>query len=163
MKLVAGEASIEDVDAFVETLDEIGAKYECAVQAFDARYIAGRAHLAAAVEQANQAFERDDTIADDRGVEILCYAAGRRQINQALAMGVKEGAGPVVVVVDGRDEADAVAAVEDLVTPGGVLGQVRDEVAICSFFDIPDAEREATSASLEELVIERVALLVINK
>ncbi len=163
MQLVAGEASIESVDAFVETLDEIGVEYGCAVQAFDARYIAGRGHLEAAVEQANQAFERDDTIADDRGVEILCYAAGRRQINQALTMGVKEGTGPVVVVVDGRDEAGAITAVEALVSPGAVPGRARDEDEICRFFDISPAEREATAASLEELVVERVALLVIDK
>lgn len=163
MQLIEGEATIPDVDAFVETLDELGDEHGCAVQAFDARYVAGRQHLETAVEQANQAFERDDAIADDRGVEFLCYAAGRRQINRALAMGVKEGTGPVVIVVDGRDEAGGALVVEDMVTPEDVLGHARDEATICSYFDIPEAERAATTASLEELVIERVALLVIEK
>lgn len=168
MRLVEGSADVEDVDAFVERLDAVGTAHDCAVAGFDARYIAGRRHLEAAVERATRAFERDDAIAEDRAIEILLYAAGRRQIDRALEMGVGGGGGPLVVVVDGGEGAgdaeDAAAeAVAELLDAGAVLGTARDEERIRVFFDIGDAELGATEASLEDLVIERVSLLAIEK
>ena len=166
MRLVEGHADVPDVDAFVAELDAIGAAHGCAVTALDARYVAGREHLAAAVDRAKRAFERDDAIADDRGIEILLYAAGHRQIDRALEMGVGTGRQPVVVAVDGAeggDEPAAAEAVEALLEPADVLGSARDLDLICSFFDITEAERGATDAPLEWLVIERVSLLAIDK
>lgn len=149
MRLVAGTASVADVDAFVAALP--GDEYDCSVQAFDAAYVADRGHLEAAVEHATRAFERGENVASDRAVEILLYAAGRRQIRQALEMGVGEGEQDVVVVVDGGgaggesdatgeaaqasgrasgegvatvpvgDEADAATAVVDVLEDGTVL------------------------------------------
>jgi len=163
MRVVEGIAEVDDVHGFVEALAAIGDEHGAAVQAFDARYVAGEDHLAVAVERANRAFERDDAIADDRAVEILCYAAARRQINRALEMGVSERKGPVVVVVDGGDEAGAAEAVRRLIEPDDVLGTEREEGRIREFFEITDAEVQATDASLEDLVIERVSLLVVEK
>lgn len=173
MRVVEGHADVEDVDAFVAELDRVGDEFGCAVTAFDARYVAGRRHLETAVERANRAFARDDAIADDRGIEILLYAAGRRQISRALTMGVGAGRGPVVVVVDAGegldpagttgDEAAAADAVTALVEPADVLGTERDDDRICDFFDVTPTERAATDAPLEDLVIERVSLLAIEK
>lgn len=163
MKTVEGVATIDDVDAFVRRLGAIGEDHDCAIQAFDARYLAGGDHVTAAVERATRAFERGDNIADDRSVEILLYAAGRRQIDQALELGVKEGECPIVIVVDGDDEAGATETVRELIDPETTLGTRRDEDRIQTFFDIPDAERAATDADLEALVVERVSLLVIEK
>ncbi|MFC5971363.1 KEOPS complex subunit Cgi121 [Halomarina salina] len=170
MELVEGRATVESVDEFVATLGGIGEEHGCAVQAFDARSVVDRAHLRRAVELADRAFERDENVARDRAVEIVLYAAGRRQIDQALALGVSEGEVPVVVVVHapetdggtGGDERAAVAAVSELLEPAETLGGY-DEERVCSFFDITDAERAATDASLSELVRERVALLTIDK
>lgn len=176
MIVAEGDADVADVDEFVAALDAIGEACGCAVTAFDARYVAGRRHLEAAVDRANRAFARDDAIADDRGIEVLLYAAGRRQIQQALEMGVSEGRWPVVVVVDGGpvvgkaagaeptgDEAEAVDRVYDLLEPGDVLGAERDEGLIREFFGITETELGATDASLETLVVERVSLLAIEK
>ncbi len=163
MRLIEGTAEIADVTGFVDGLAAIGADHGAAVQAFDARYVAGPEHLRIAVERANRAVERDDAIAEDRAVEILCYAAARRQINRALEMGVPEGEAPVVVVVDGGDEADAAEAVREAVDPGPVLASASDTDLIREFFGITDAEVAATDATLEDLVIERVSLLVLEK
>lgn len=163
MRLIEGTAEIADVTAFVKDLAAIGEAHDAAVQAFDARYIAGREHLRVAVERANRAIERDDVIADDRAVEIICYAAARRQINRALEMGVSEGEGPVVVVVDGGDEAGTIEAVREMIEPGEVLEAASDASLIRDFFGITDAEVAATGASLEDLVIDRVSLLVVEK
>lgn len=163
MKLVEGDAHIEDVDAFIGRLDAIGAAHDCAIQAFDARYVAGRDHLTAAVDRANRAIARGEAIAEDRAIEFLLYAAGRRQINQALTIGVDAGDCPTVVVIDGADEAGAADAVESLLDVERVLGRVRDEALIHDYFDITAAEQSVTDASLEELVIERGALLAIDR
>ncbi|WP_254542939.1 KEOPS complex subunit Cgi121 [Halomarina pelagica] len=166
MRLVEGTVTVEDVDAFVASLAAIGEEHGCAVQAFDARMVVGERHLRRAVELANRARERGEAIARDRGVEILLYAAGRRQIDRALELGVREGEDrPVVVVVDGdgrRAEADAAEAVEELVTPAATLGDY-DDARVREYFDVTDAELAATDADLEALVCERVALLTVEK
>jgi KEOPS complex subunit Cgi121 len=166
VELVEGHAAVEDVDAFVADLDAIGAEHGCAVQAFDARYVAGRAHLERAVALATRAHGRGEGVARERSVEVLLYAAGRRQIRQALEMGVEAGEGPVVVVVDadpeGGDEASAAAAVETLLEPGSAL-DATDPERVREFFDVGEREERATDASLEELVCERVALLEVEK
>ncbi|WP_433628884.1 KEOPS complex subunit Cgi121 [Halomicrococcus sp. NG-SE-24] len=166
MRTVEGVAVVDDVDAFLDRLGAVGANHDCAVQAFDARYVAGRDHLEAAVEHANRAFERGENVARDRSVEILLYAAGRRQINQALEMGVGEGEHRVVVVVDGEagDEDAAATAVADCLTPAETLGPDGvDRDRVREFFAVTDAEMAATDADLSELVRERVALLDVEK
>ena len=175
MRLVAGRADVDDVDRFVDWLRTIGAKHDCAVQAFDARYVADEDHLTAAVRAANRAFDRGENVARDRSVEILLYAAGRRQIDQAIEMGVSSGDDvPLVVVVDGTalsgddasngDEDGAVGAIlERISLDDAVLGDGRDEDRIRAFFDIGDAEIAAATTDLSGLVRERVALLDVEK
>jgi len=163
MEVVEGRATVEDVDAFVARLGEVGAEYGCAVQAFDAGYVVDRAHLERAVESADRARERGEAIADDHAVEILLYAAGRRQINRALEMGVSAGEGPVVAVVHGDgDEAGAADAVMELLSPAETLGDY-DEDRVRAFFDVGDRETAATDAGLPALVCERVALLAVER
>jgi len=78
-------------------------------------------------------------------------------------MGVSEGETPVVVVVDGGDEEGAAEAVRELIDLGDVLGSARDSGLIRDVFSITDVEVEATDAGLEDLVIDRVSLLVVEK
>jgi KEOPS complex subunit Cgi121 len=124
--------------------------------------VADREHIAAAVERANRAFDRGANVADERSVEILLYAAGRRQIRRALEMGVGEGEQAVVVVVDGGDEDAAAEAVES------VLAEEQptlsgDEETLRAFFGVSDAELAATGGDLAGVVRERVALLDVEK
>ena len=106
MQLIDGIAHVTDLDSFLGDLDEIATETDCTVQAFDARYVVDATHLRRAVELADRAFERGENVARDRGVEIMLYAAGRRQIDRALELGVSEGEMPVVVLVvaDGGDD-----------------------------------------------------------
>nr|WP_160049102.1 KEOPS complex subunit Cgi121 [Natrialba sp. INN-245] len=180
--------SIDDLDSFVADLADVGDRFDVTIQAFDARYVADRRHLERAVELADRSIDRGENVARDRAVEILLYAAGRRQIDRALEMGVSEGVNPAVVLIDAlrvepepderhgeitdrpsADRADAEAraleAVRDLeavVATERTLDD-RDESRLCTFFDVTDAEREATDASLPMLVHERVTLLEVEK
>jgi len=165
MEVVEGRADIDDVGAFVDDLDGIGKRHGVTVQAFDARYVVDRAHLERAVELAERARDRGETIADDFGVEILLYAAGRRQINRALEMGVSEGSCPVVVVVvgdSGNDERAATADLWDHLTEDATLGAY-DAERVRAFFDVTDTELGATEGTLADAVRERVALLPVEK
>ena len=164
MELLAGNADIDDLDAFLASLDRIGDEHGCTVQAFDARYIAGPAQLERAVALADRAIGRDEAIARDRSVEVLLYAAGRRQINRAFEIGVSEGEQAVVVLVDGGNEREAIEALSKVVEPGDwEPGERADPELIAEFYGITDAEQAATDASLQELVCERVALLVVER
>ncbi|WP_372910467.1 KEOPS complex subunit Cgi121 [Salinigranum sp.] len=167
MRLVEGIADIADVDAFVSRLGEVGAAHGVTVQAFDARYVVSRAHLERAVELADRALERGENVARDRGVEILLYAAGRRQIDQALTLGVSVGTHPVVVLVDaeGGDaaaEREAAAAVRAELAPEETLGAF-DEERVRAYFDVGDRELAAVAGTVEDVVLERVALLDVEK
>ena len=169
MKIVEGRVRIGDgngpgafasVEAFVGELAEVAESTDSVVQAFDGRYVAGREHLQSAVDHARRAIDRGENVADDPAVEILLYAAGRRQIDQAMEMGVDTGEGTVIVVLDGGDEAAGAEAVARLLDDGPVEP---DPDRIRSYFSITDAELEATDADLETLVCERVALLDVEK
>ena len=183
MEVVEGTARIDDVETFLGKLDAVADEHGVTIQAFDARYVVGREHLERAVELATRAIDRGEAIAREEGVEILLYAAGRRQINRALEMGVAEGEWPVVaVVVDtdrespGGDPADdessagdstdreraAAADLREHLDPAETLGKY-DEPRVCEFFGVTDGEREATAGDLADLVCERVALLVVER
>lgn len=178
MEIVEGRATVEDVGEFVTRLGAIGDEYDCTVQAFDARYIVSRIHLERALELADRARERGEAVARERAVEILLYAAGRRQIERALELGLSVGENEVVVLVDAEGderaaqtkraatvesrEKEAAAAVSELLDPLDTLGTF-DEKRVREFFDIGERELAATGAGLEALVLERVALLDVEK
>jgi KEOPS complex subunit Cgi121 len=163
VNLVEGVATVDSVDDFVAAVGEIAEQTGATVQAFDARYVVGDAHLRRAVELADRAIDRGETVARDRAVEILLYAAGRRQIDDALEMGVSAGETPLVVLVDGGDEdAAAERTRERLLRPTPTLGAY-DHSRVREFFDVRDAELDAVDGDLESLVLERVALLVVEK
>ena len=168
MELLECRLEIDDLDEFVADLGDLGDRHGVTIQAFDADYIADRRHLERAVAFADRAIDRGENVARDRAVEILLYAAGRRQIDRALAMGVDEGETQAVVLVDGNSEEDEAAALEAVEALDTVVGQeptleTQDVETLCDFFEITDAERGATDAPLSALVGERVALLEVEK
>lgn len=167
MKLVEGVASVDDLEGFLDRLDAVGADHGVTVQAFDARYVVDCEHLARAVDLADRAFDRGENVARDRGVELLLYAAGRRQIEEALTMGVSEGERPVIVLVDHPEdvaeaEAGAAAEVRELLDDEPTLDET-DVDLVRGFFDVSDRELEAAGGDLAAVVHERVALLDVEK
>jgi KEOPS complex subunit Cgi121 len=186
MEIVGGRTDVADVGEFVAAAGEIADEHGVVVQAFDARYVVDRHHLRRAVDLAARARERGDAIADDPGVEVLLYAAGRRQIDRALEMGVSEGPGPVAAVAvdlgahewvassgadrnsgdppataDERAAADAVADLLDDADADAL--DATDDERVRSFFDVSEQELAATRGDLADVVHERVALLVVER
>ncbi len=172
-RLVGGRVSIEDLDAFLAELEAIAAETGAVVQAVDADRVVDGDHLRLATRLAARAVARGEAVARDPAVEVLLYAAGRRQIDQALTLGVETGEQRVgFVVADfgdvpgaARSEASleaAVRAVERLCEPAPVLGSF-DEAAVRSYYEVTDRELEAVAGDLSSLVHERVALLDVEK
>lgn len=162
MELVEGTATVEDVDAFVAAVGEISESTGATVQVLDARYVVDRTHVERAVQLARRERERGAAIARDPAVEILLYAAGRRQIEDALTMGVSPGECPVVAVVVGGETATAARRLRARLDPAETLDSF-DEDRVREFFDVTDRELAATVGGLADIVHERVALLVVER
>ncbi|AUX10649.1 KEOPS complex subunit Cgi121 [Halalkaliarchaeum desulfuricum] len=164
MRVVEGVARVDDLEEFLAEVGRIGEETGAVVQVFDARYVVSRAHLERAVELAERARDRGEEIARDPAVEILLYAAGRRQIDRALQMGIEEGETPAVAVVvgDDGDESAATAALSSLLADADTLGAY-DEARVREFFDVSAAELRAVDGGLADVVLERVALLDVEK
>lgn len=187
LRLVRGTASIDNLDEFLGTLDRIADETDAVVQAFDADLVVSDAHLHEATRLAARSIARGEAVARDPGVEILLYAAGRRQIDRALGLGVSEGEYRTVVVVTdfggvsgaGRSAADLDAAVDAVAevlhsvdgghrSPDGSLTDDDtpfdyDENRVREFYGISDRELAATAGDLADIVRERVALLDVEK
>jgi len=175
LRLVRGTAAIDDLDEFLAATTEIAAETGVVVQAFDADFVVSETHLREATRLAARAIARGETVARDPGVEILLYAAGTRQIDRALELGVSEGERRIVVLVGDfggvsgaerpdADLDDAAAAVAELVDSAGASESAAfDSDRVREFYDISDRELAATAGDVPDIVRERVALLDVEK
>ena len=172
-RLVRGTVAIDDLDAFLARLDEIDTETGAVVQAFDADLVVSDAHLRAAVRLAARAIARGEAVARDPGVEVMLYAAGRRQIDRALALGVSEGEQRAVVLVadfggvDGADrpaaDLDAAERAVERLTGSTAVTDEFDRERVTEFYGVSDRELAATAGDLADVVRERVALLDVEK
>jgi len=180
-KLIVGKVGISNVDDFLSSLKNIARKYDVTIQAMDAELIAGGEHIISAVKKAIRATERKRSIASDLGLEILLYAAGKRQIERALAMGVSVSEGEkrvAIVIVDASasGEKDLEGVAEEVKRKIGLQEEPISELeleleykgdkkeGIMKFFDITEAELKAVGEpKLKMLVLERVAMLDVLK
>lgn len=170
VEVVEGRLETSDVDAFLDELADVERRHDVAVQAFDSRYVASPRHLRSAAAKARRAWRRGEEVADSLSMEVMLYAAGTRQISRATETGVREGGCDAVVALtpdessppEGGVPEEAVDAVEELLEAAEVDYLDRDTVT--EFFDVHRRELEAVGDDkLELLVLERVALLEINK
>lgn len=186
-KIIVGKVGISNVDDFLSSLKNIAHEYDVTIQAMNAELIAGGEHIISAVKKAIRATERKRSIASDLGLEILLYAAGRRQIERALAIGVSKSEGEkrvAIVIVDasasGERDLEVVAEEvkrETMMAEEPVqelelglelgLGLEHNEdkkEKLKRFFEISEDELKAVGESkLKQLVLERVAMLDVLK
>ncbi|WMW25866.1 KEOPS complex subunit Cgi121 [Methanolobus sediminis] len=166
-KTIGGSVSIRNVPAFLKELASVSSSHDTVVQAMDADKVAGDEHIAFAVEKALRAVENGSNVARDIGVEIMRYASGKRQIEEAFSMGVREGEMNVVFVVLG-DLENIENTLQDLrmiVDEKHVVAYSKSKnETLASQFSITEQEIKATGKdSIPLLVLERVALVDILK
>lgn len=166
-QILGGSMHIRKVPEFLGQVSSVASANSTIIQAMDAGKIAGERHVLFAVQKALRAFEGNSNSAKDLGIEIMRYASGKRQIEEAFSMGVHEGNMDLVFVIIGDTEAvnSSVESLKGMLDEKEVISyssQKRD--SIVSQFDITVNEIEAAGEELiPDLVIERVALVDVLK
>lgn len=135
------------------------------IQVADAGAVCGADHLRGAARRALAGREADAGIADDPALDVLLYAAGVRQIREALeTMGLPGGAEAVAVVTVHPDPEAALEAVAD------ALDGTRDDALLeasegaLARLGVPEAQRRAVDPDRwTDLALEQGALLAVDK
>jgi KEOPS complex subunit Cgi121 len=176
-KIVVGTVTIASVSEFLTVLKAIVEQHAVTIQALDTDLVVSEAHLHAAVNKALRAVKKGTNITSELGMEILIYAAGKRQIGRALAMGVTEGQKRIAcIIVATAPETDLDAVVAAVKTRTGLSEEPHalqpsefeqdapKRARLKRFFGITDKELSAVGEEkLQLLVLERVALLDVLK
>jgi KEOPS complex subunit Cgi121 len=162
IRILEGAIFIEDIEVFLRKIKEKRKSKETVILAFDADKLAGEEHLMFAIEKAMNSFKTGRNIAKDPGKEIMLYAAGTRQINRAMKIGVRNGKNNIALVGIG-EEIDM--STFDEITSGNVLRyDPSKNKVLMDFFNITHEEIKAVGVDkIPELVLERVALVDVNK
>lgn len=165
--LLCGELDIPDPDAFLRDLRALALARGVTLQPLNADLLAGRAHVAKALEEAEAARASGAPFARDSGMELLLHVSGQGQIFRALEFGVKAGRNQVAVAVFPPDSG-AVEALKERygLTDDLSLAEYRmaKRKALMEKFRITKAELEAVGEGrLPELVMERIALMALER
>lgn len=160
--ILEGTIFIKDIEIFLIKIKEMRNGKDTVTLVLDADKLAGKEHLMFAVEKAIDSFKTGRNIANDLGKEIMLYAAGTRQINRAMKIGVHNGNNNIVLVVIGED---VDLSVFDEITPKDVLQyEGSKNRTLMDIFNITDEEIKAVGVKkIPELVLERVALVDVLK
>ena len=176
-RILVGTVSIGSVSEFLAVLKAIAEQHAVTIQALDTDLVVSEAHLHSAVKKALRAVKKGTNITSELGMEILVYAAGKRQIGRALAMGVTEGQKRIAfIIVATAAETDLDAVVAAVKTRTGLNEEqnalqtlefeqdASKRARLKRFFGITDRELSAVGEEkLQQLVLERVALLDVLK
>lgn len=157
---IAGfRSNIEDFGKLMSDINKMSKN--CTVQLLNADGIAGREHIIHAAVHAVKAFERNENIAKDLGLEICLRASAQRQISKALSiLGLKEGEMNIcAVVVDGSEN-----IMEELETvldkrDDSILNP--DEALLEGIYNISEGEIK-TAGGISSLMIEKTTLLILE-
>lgn len=167
VEFVSGHICIEDLKSFLRKTADISKANSCIIQAINADKIAGEEHLRFAVAKALRAFEQERNAAKDMGIEVMRYASGKRQIEEAFSMGVHQGQNNVVFVVLGEEDSvtTCLYILKEIIIPADVIEykiSKREEI-IMQFGITLDEIAVVGEQMIPELVIERVALVDVLK
>ena len=165
--IIGGKVDIKDVKAFIARLVAIGKECNVTVQAVSADKIAGRAHIEFAANKAVEAFRNKENLARDLGMETMLYLRGKRQIEKALELGVREGMNDIAIVVIGDEPGcaeDKARAMLDVVDGRVVDYDHKKDEMLMKIYDITPEEVDiAGRERIPLLVRERSALLEFEK
>jgi len=156
MKILEG---VIDVKSVREVLKKVG---NCTTFV-DAGYVVDREHVEFAVKKALKAWKEGRRVAKSLSMEILLYCAARRQISEAIEMGLKEGKNEVVAIVLEDECLDRLKEIGFEERPVLKLDDEKVE-KIKRFFDISDEELKIVGKEkLSLLIREKIALFDVFK
>ena len=156
MKILEG---VIDVKSVREVLEKVGS----CTTFVDASYVVDREHVEFAVKKALKAWKEGRRVAKSLSMEILLYCAARRQISEAIEMGLKEGRNEVVAIVLEDECLDKLKEIGFEERPVLKLDDEKVE-KIKRFFDISDEELKIVGKEkLSLLIREKIALFDVFK
>lgn len=167
--VIGGRKTVGDVDEMLTKLASIDRKHGTVSQMFDASRIAGKGHLVHAARLALMAHGTSRGFASSMEIELVCWAAGLRQIDRALErVGIRSGCKTLAILTIGRTRAQVRRAQVDAIRElkierdDGVVELTPQKVSrLLGVFSIP--KRELKIADIQKLVFERMALLGLEK
>jgi KEOPS complex subunit Cgi121 len=160
--ILEGMIFIKDIEIFLTKIKEISKGKDTVILALDADKLAGKEHLMFAIEKAMKSFKTGRNIANDLGKEIMLYAAGTRQINRAMIIGVHNGNNNIALVAIG-DDVD-LSLFEEITRKHVLQYEGSKNRALVEIFNITDEEIKIVGVErIPELVLERVALVDVLK
>jgi KEOPS complex subunit Cgi121 len=143
-----------DVPSILKKVQAFVAAKDIEVQLLDAAAIVNEEHVRSAVQHALRARGRMSMRSSALGMEILLYASGKRQIKDALSVsGVSGSTDAIAVVIVGGGAQKHLPELLAAIGAGGRKALERLGI---------DA-RGATEKQLEDLALEHVALLDIER
>ena len=159
--ILEGVVSIDNVEEFLHKLNKIIKEKNLTIQTLDADKIAGKEHIIFSVEKAINSFKTGTNIANDLSKEIMLYAAGTRQINKAVKLGIHKGENNIVIVAVGDSE---LSGFDEIKYADVLAYNASKREQLMKIFGITNEELEAVGEEkLPELVLERVALVDVIK
>lgn len=169
ISIAGGRATVDNIDEIFKKLASVDRKHETVSQIFDASRIAGKGHLLHGARLALIAHATGKNFASSLNIELACWVAGERQINRALEkVGIHKGNRAVAILTVGETPSGVRRAQADILR--GLQIKRDDNVielapkkiaALLKIFSIP--KRELDIADVQKLVLERIALLSLQR
>ena len=167
--VIGGRTSVDNVDELLRRLKKVDMENETMSQVFDASCIAGVEHLVHSARFALIAHATGRKFASSLNIELLCWVAAERQIARAFEkVGVREGSETVGILVLGVSRPQVKNALPDvcreldIMREDGVLELTREKTSkLVKIFSI--SKEELRIAPIQKLVLERVALLALER
>jgi len=175
IRVVGVKGKIKSRDSFIKKIEEYSKSLNVAIQVVDANLVYGFNHLYSAAQHAIRAMRRGTNSMKSLAMEILLYAAGERQIKNAIGkIGVKDNSRSFVFVIvdDVTDINDARGKISDeevdkmleelhLFRDDSVL---KGDKKVLERFGISKNELDTVEEDrYEKLILEKVAMVDILK
>lgn len=161
------EVEICDLGGFLDSLRALGESEGVHIVLFDADRMAGRAHVESALAHAFRAFREGTPISHRLEMEALLYASASRQCQMGMEFGAHPGVNRVYLCI-----CPGSRRVREELSRVGVFCDDEDwesmsderEARLIALFGITPEEREvAGPGRIQDLVLERVALLEVYR
>lgn len=158
---------VHDLGECLKKIHGVSSRTGTHVIFFNARHMAGRAHAESALRHAFRALEQGTMISSRVEMEALLYAAGSRQIVQAMKFGLQPGENAAYLCIC-PDNASTRTELMEFCSPAEEEDWDSippDKAAhLCSLFSItPEELGVVGKGRLRDLVLERVALLEVYR
>ncbi len=167
--VAAGICRVENVDEFLAKFAEVDKAENTVTQVFDASRVAGAGHLIQAARLALNAQASKMGFASSPSIELICWAAAERQIGRAFEkIGVRSGEIGLAFVSVGNSSSHVRRALSKIFRKlvkdwdNSLIEISRNKIpGLRRVFSI--SKEELAIASIEKIVLDRVALLAVAK